>query len=173
MPIGSLAPPNPRSELPAGACLRFLSHVRLMLGGGSMQKTSSGTRVRPVRVLVIDEGALVGAELARSLSDHDVVAVECGENALALLGAGMRFDLILCDARLGGMSGAMLLASLRADHPTQADRVVFMTDRSASPIVDRLLDGVSNLCVERPFDMDGLRSLIERRVLTAPTSRTA
>jgi CheY-like chemotaxis protein len=140
-----------------------------------MQKTISGTRVRPGRVLVIDEGALVGAELARSLNDeHDVVAVECGENALALLAAGMRFDLILCDAMMrGGMGGVALLACLRADHPAQADRLVFMTDRIVSPIVQRLLDGVPNLCVERPFDMDGLRSLVERRVRTVEPARSS
>jgi hypothetical protein len=29
-----------------------------------------------------------------------------------------------------------------------------------------LLDGVSNVCIEVPLDMDGLRALIERRTRT-------
>jgi hypothetical protein len=32
-----------------------------------------------------------------------------------------------------------------------------------SPVLQYLLDGAPNLCIEVPFDMDGLRALIERR----------
>jgi CheY-like chemotaxis protein len=140
--------------------------------GIGVQKARSGTRVRPGRVLVIDDGALVGGELARGLTEHEVTAVDCGEHALGLLAEGLRFDLILCDAMMPGMNGPALLACLRAEHPAQAERLVFMTDRIVSPVVQHVLDGVSNLCIERPFDMDGLRSLIERRILTGPDSRS-
>jgi two-component system, NtrC family, sensor kinase len=140
---------------------------------GSVQKTVSGTRLRPGRVLVIDDGAIDGGELARCLSEHEVHAVECGEDALALLVEGHHFDLILCDVMMPGMSGTELLTCLEADHPAQAERLVFMTDRFVSPIVQHLLEGVSNLCVERPFEVDGLRSLLERRIRTVSSPRTA
>jgi CheY-like chemotaxis protein len=140
--------------------------------GDGPQKTQSGTQVRPARVLVIDDGAVVGAELAESLSSDRVETVECGEDALALLRAGQSFDLILCEVMMPGMTGPELLSCLASDHPTQAERLVFMTDRIVSPVVQHLLEGVPNLCLERPFDVEGLRSLIERR-LRRPASRTA
>jgi|SRR5580692_5584231 CheY-like chemotaxis protein len=140
--------------------------------GEGPQKTQSGTQVRPARVLVIDDGSVVGAELAESLSSDRVVAAECGEDALALLRAGQSFDLILCEVMMPGMTGPELLSCLAADHPAQAERLVFMTDRIVSPVVQHLLEGVHNLCLERPFDVEGLRSLIERR-LRRPATRTA
>jgi CheY-like chemotaxis protein len=116
-------------------------------------------------VLVIDDGASVGAELARSLgSACDVVAVSCGEDGLALFAAGQSFDLVLCEVLMKSMSGPEVLSSLEASHPNQAARLVFMTDRIVSPVIQRLLEGVPNLCLERPFDVEGLRGLIERRV---------
>jgi CheY-like chemotaxis protein len=140
--------------------------------GGGPQQTRSGTRVRPARILVIDDGTIVGAELADSLSCDQVVAVECGEDALALLTAGQSFDLILCEVMMPGMSGPELLSCLEADHPAQAERLVFMTDRIVTPVVQYLLEGVHNVCLERPFDLEGLRSLIERRI-RQPASKTA
>jgi CheY-like chemotaxis protein len=148
------------------------SHARLQWMSGGPEKKSSGTRVRPGRVLVIDDEGVVGDELARSLEEHDVVTVDCGEDALALVTAGQRFDLILCDVMMPGMNGAALLAHLEVDHPAQAERLIFMMDRMISPIIQHLLEGVPNLCIERPFDMEGLRALIERRIRTVPDSRT-
>jgi CheY-like chemotaxis protein len=121
---------------------------------------------------VIDDRGVVGAELAQDLRDDRVVAVECGEDALALLDAGQSFDLILCEVLMPGMSGPELLSCLEANHPSQAERLVFMTDRIVSPVVEYLLEGVPNTCLERPFDLEGLRSLIERRI-RQPASNTA
>jgi CheY-like chemotaxis protein len=136
------------------------------------QQKRSGTRVRPGRVLVIDDGAVVGAELMETLNGHHVVAVECGEDALALFAAGQAFDLIVCEVLMQGMSGPELLSCLGADYPGQGERLVFMTDRVVSPVVQHLLRGVPNLCLERPFDVEGLRSLLERRI-RQPASKTA
>lgn len=136
------------------------------------RKPTSGTRVRPGRVLVVDDGAVVGRELGRALPDHDVIAVSCGEDAVGLLRSGKTFDLVLSDIVMPGMSGIELLACLEDEFPAQADRLLFMADRMVSPVVAHLLAGVPNLCVERPFDLDGLRALIERRIRT-PSARTA
>jgi CheY-like chemotaxis protein len=132
---------------------------------GGPQKTESGTRARIGRVLVINDAPQVGDELKLSLSDQHVVCVESGEDALALVAAGRWFDLILCEVMMQGMNGIEVLASLEDAHPDQAERVVFMTDRLVSPVVTHLLEGTHNLCIERPFDAEGLRSLLERRTL--------
>jgi CheY-like chemotaxis protein len=121
---------------------------------------------------VIDDGAVVGGELVQNLTWAHVVAVECGEDALALFNAGQTFDLILCEVMMPGMTGPEVLSCLEADHPAQAERLVFMTDRVVSPVVQHLLKGPPNLCLERPFDREGLRSLIER-CMRQPALHTA
>jgi CheY-like chemotaxis protein len=140
------------------------------VGKGSRQ-TRSGTRARTARVLVIGVSADAGSELAKGLR-CEIVAVPRGEAGIALVAAGQGFDMILCEAILPGLGGAEVLSWLEANKPAQARRLVFMMDSIECALVERLLRGVPNLCLERPFDLEGLRSFIERRVLQHP-SRTA
>jgi CheY-like chemotaxis protein len=128
----------------------------------SPRRIESGT-IRRGRVLVVDDGAFEGKRLAKALIEHSVVAVGSGADALAVIAVGRPYDLVLCDVMLSDMTGVELLLRLRRDHPRQARRLVFMARPQLSPVLEYLLDGVSNLCIEVPFDMDGLRALIERR----------
>jgi CheY-like chemotaxis protein len=124
-------------------------------------------------MLVVDDQSIVGEELTRVLIEHDVVAVSSGEEALATLAVGRPFDLVLCDVMLRDMNGVELLARLWCDHAQQAERLVFMVGPKVSPVLQYLLDGISNLCIERPLDMDGLRALVDRRVRSVSSSRVA
>jgi CheY-like chemotaxis protein len=132
---------------------------------GSTRKLESGT-IRRGRVLVVDDEAFEGKKLAATLLEHNVVAVSSGADALAVIAVGRPYDLVLCDVMLRDMTGVELLLRLRRDHPSQAERLVFMARPRLSPVLQYLLDGVSNLCIELPLDMDGLRALIERRTRT-------
>jgi CheY-like chemotaxis protein len=127
----------------------------------TLKKIESGT-IRRGRVLVIDEGS-EARELAATLLEHRIVAVSSGADALSVIAAGCPYDLLLCDVMLRDMSGIELLSRLWHDHPDQAQRLVFMVRAQVSPVLQYLLDGAPNLCIEVPFDMDGLRALIERR----------
>jgi CheY-like chemotaxis protein len=129
----------------------------------------SGT-IRRGRVLVVDDEAFEGKELAATLLEHSVIPVSSGADALAAIAAGRPYDLVLCDVMLPDMSGVELLSRLWRDHPDQAQRLVFMVRAQVSPVLQYLLDGAPNLCIEVPFDMDGLRALIDRRI-RAPGSR--
>jgi CheY-like chemotaxis protein len=126
---------------------------------GSPGRIESRT-LRRGRVLVIDDGAFEGKRLAQTLSEHTVVAVSSGADALAVIAVGRPYDLVLCDVMLSDMTGVELLSRLWRDHPGQAERLVFMARRQLSPVLQYLLDGVSNPCIEVPLDMDGLRALI-------------
>jgi CheY-like chemotaxis protein len=97
--------------------------------------------------------------------------VSSGAEALAVIAAGCPYDLVLCDVMLGDMSGIELLARLWRDHPDQAQRLVFMVGAHVSPVLQYLLDGAPNLCIEVPFEMDGLRALIERRTQSFGSTR--
>ena len=57
-------------------------------------------------VLLIDDDMFILAALRRLLnSEHDVTAVASAPDALALIESGKRFNLILCDVRMPGMTG--------------------------------------------------------------------
>jgi CheY-like chemotaxis protein len=128
----------------------------------SPRRIERGT-IRRGRVLVVDHEALEGKRLVGALVEHNVVAVGSAADALAVIAVGRPYDLVLCDVMLRDMTGVELLSRLRRDHPGQAQRLVFMTSRQLSPVLQYLLEGVPNLCIEMPFDIDGLRALIERR----------
>jgi DNA-binding NarL/FixJ family response regulator len=78
---------------------------------------------RPVRVLIVDDQALVRRGLARLLEIEDAVEVvgeaEDGEAALRLLPPA-RLDVVLVDARMPRMDGVELVRRLTQDHPRVA-----------------------------------------------------
>jgi two-component system, NtrC family, sensor kinase len=136
---------------------------RLFMNGSTGNLESK--RVRRGRVLVVDEEARLGKELAEALIEHDFVTVRSGADALAVIAVGRSFDLVLCALVLRDMSGMDVLFHLCREHPDQAERLVFMA-HSGTSAQPHVFDGVSNLCIDVPSDMDGLRALIERRTRT-------
>jgi two-component sensor histidine kinase/CheY-like chemotaxis protein len=75
----------------------------------------------PVRILYLDDDAGLGVLLNRSLAPHGyhVVAVETGEEALAKLAGGERFDVLAMDHNLTNEVGLDLIPKIRAlpHHP--------------------------------------------------------
>jgi DNA-binding response OmpR family regulator len=127
----------------------------------SPRRIESGT-IRRGRVLVVDDEARLGRKLSDVLIEHDFVAVRSGADALAVIAVGRPFDVVLCHLVLRDMNGLDFLSRLWREHPDHAERVVFMAHNGSSHL--QLLDGVANLCIVVPSDMDGLRALIERRM---------
>jgi PAS domain S-box-containing protein len=113
------------------------------------------------RVLVVDDEILVCDTAAHMLGgEHDVVGVTGGEAALSLLRAGQRFDVILCDLMMPQMTGIDFFAALRSFDPAVQPSVVFMTGGAFTPRARTFLSTVRNPSLEKPFDMHGLRKLV-------------
>ena len=127
------------------------------------RRTLGGTSLRRGRVLVIDGESRAGQKLAEGLVEHDILLVQAGADAFAVIAVGCLYNLILCDVVLPDMTGVELLERVGHDKPAQASRLVFMADARVLPVVESLLDSVSNLCIVPPYDIGGLRALIERR----------
>src|SRR5208282_4216282 len=91
-------------------------------------ETTSGRHTRG-RLLIIDDEVALTRTLRRALSaNNDVVTVNRGRDALALL-ADVRqpdFDLILCDLMMPELSGADVFAEATRSRPELAQRFVFM-----------------------------------------------
>jgi CheY-like chemotaxis protein len=128
--------------------------------------TSSGTRRRPGRVLVIDDEPLLGRGLSRTLGDggHEVVVVSSAASALERLLAGERYDLVLCDLMMPSMDGIDFHWRLAAVLPEEAARIVFVTGGAITERTEAFFHQVPNLLLEKPIDTDGLRALIDRRI---------
>jgi CheY-like chemotaxis protein len=115
------------------------------------------------RILLVDDEAVVAGALQRLLShEHDVTLVTSGRDALDQLRAGARFDVILCDLVMPGVSGIELHSELRRIAPDQADRMIFLTGVAFSGRFQQFLDSIANCWFEKPCNLQELRAAIRR-----------
>jgi DNA-binding NtrC family response regulator len=84
----------------------------------------------------------------------------------ARLERGERFDAIVCDLMMPGMSGMEMFHELDRVAPDQRKRVVIITGAASHPEARDFLSDVTNPWLEKPFDPNRLRALV-RRVLLA------
>jgi PAS domain S-box-containing protein len=129
----------------------------------SAPPSSLGTAPRRSRVLLVDDEVSLGRALAAALQgEHDVVTVDGGEAALALLAKDAAFDVILCDLMMPDVSGIETYTRAVAARPALAERFVFITGGAFSAEATAFL-GDRRACLEKPFDMAQLRELLRRR----------
>ncbi|MCL2447834.1 MAG: ATP-binding protein [Polyangiaceae bacterium] len=115
------------------------------------------------RVLVVDDERLVGEAIARSLSeDNDVEIVTEASEALERIGAGQKYDVVLCDLMMPVMTGMDLYAEIMRTEPKLGGRLIFMTGGAFTPRARAFVESVVNPCLEKPLDMAKLRSLVTR-----------
>ncbi|RKG71869.1 PAS domain S-box protein [Corallococcus terminator] len=120
----------------------------------------SGARAR---ILVVDDEPNVTVALQRSLAtEHEVATANSAQAALRLVNEGGRFDLILCDVMMPGMTGMDLYFELGRSAPEQAGRMVFMTGGAFTPRTVSFLRDVPNLKLSKPLDLTQLRELVGR-----------
>jgi len=119
------------------------------------------------RLLVVDDEPLVCRALGRALGrDHDVRIAETGAQALALIGAGARFDVILCDLMMPDIGGMEVYRELAASAPDQARRIVFVTGGAFSPEAQEFLRTLEHPHVEKPFNMSELLARLHELLVT-------
>src|SRR6266550_4315756 len=121
-------------------------------------------------LLVDDEEGLRRAVLSflKRRGMH-AIAVEDGGDALRVL-RRERFDVIVSDVRMPGMSGGEFLERLRREHPAMVNRLIFTTgDAFAADTATLLRDaGVPSLV--KPYDFARLEILLHEVAEAARTS---
>ena len=114
-----------------------------------------------LRILVVDDEALVRWSLVETLSDsgHDVVAAPDAESAVrAVTNTVVPFDVALLDFRLPDSNDLTLLSRLRRLAP--ATRIILMTAYGTPEILQEALDRGAYCVMSKPFEMAALSPLV-------------
>ena len=121
--------------------------------------------VRRGTLLLVDDDVLFTTSLRRLFAaEHDVTVINDGRIALERLLGGEQFDVILCDLMMPNLTGAELHAAIREKNPEVADHMIFITGGAFSPASQQFLERITNLCFEKPCDLQELRSAVRRRI---------
>jgi signal transduction histidine kinase len=104
------------------------------------------------RILVIDDEPMIGRVITQILSrGHDVVFVQGAQAALEVLEHDTRFDVVLCDLAMPGMSGSEVVEILGARWPALAARTILMTGGAIIERARKLLDETELPVLYKPF----------------------
>jgi two-component system NtrC family sensor kinase len=122
------------------------------------------------RVLVVDDEPLILRMMMHALRDHDVVGVTSAVDGLEQC-TTRKFDVILCDLMMPGMTGMQLYERLRVTNPGIEDRMVFMTGGTLLPDVQGFLASTPSPCLEKPIPIKRLRAYVDERVRRARAQR--
>lgn len=115
------------------------------------------------RILVVDDEELVLRSVRRILShEHEVVAMNSAEDALAMCAAGEKFDLILCDLMMPDMTGMDFHQELSRVSPEQAERMIFITGGAFTEKARAFLSETPREHIEKPFYSANLRAIVQR-----------
>ena len=115
------------------------------------------------KILIIDDEMIMRESLAGWLKrdGHEVVSAASGEDAMQILQTS-RFDILLVDIKMEGMSGLDVLRLVKESDPDVA--VVMITAYgSISTAVEAMKKGAYDYLL-KPFDPDALGVLIDRIV---------
>ncbi len=113
------------------------------------------------KILIVDDELIMRESLAGWLErdGHKVVTASSGEEALVIL-EGSRFDILLIDIKMEGMSGLEVLRQVKENDPDVA--VVMITAYgSISTAIEAMKKGAYDYLL-KPFDPDALGMLIDR-----------
>nr|QDA77063.1 two-component hybrid sensor and regulator [Jahnella sp. MSr9139] len=119
--------------------------------------------VSRVRLLIVDDEAALARALADQLGRvHEVTVAPSADAALELLREGQRFEVVLCDLRMPGMSGDALYTAVAEIDPALARGFIFMTGVSFGADVERFLAESGRPLLEKPFSTeDALEAIAE------------
>lgn len=120
----------------------------------------------PHRVLVVDDDAAVRDMIVRQLTRLGWSATPCATGLEALRQLGARpadFDVLLTDVRMPSLDGPELARRVRALVPSLP--IVLMSGETAGLTRDLVLTGRPWLFLEKPFDGERTREVLESAIV--------
>jgi CheY-like chemotaxis protein len=112
------------------------------------------------RVLIVDDQADMVRSMARLLAGiADVTTAGSGAEAFARIQSGERFDVVVCDVMMPGMTGLDLFDRVRILDEKTSEAFVFATG-GVSPEFQGRLKATGRRCLTKPCDPVELRGLL-------------
>lgn len=125
------------------------------------------------RILIVDDEPRLAQSMRLLLEPaHEVVTTTGGKEALALVSSGQRFDVVVCDLQMPGMTGMDIYAWLREQVPELAERLVFMSGGAYTAAASHFLCTVRNQVLHKPVRPELLLATIDA-ALAPVLTRTA
>ena len=129
------------------------------------------------RVLVIDDEVWI-LDLIRQILQRDGFEVDTVSDGKAALDhvSQSRYELLVCDWKMPGLSGPQLYDRLTSLAPDTASRTIFMTGDVVSDTFQKFLQQHAKTCLSKPFSVQEFRQavssfLAERESTAAADSR--
>ncbi|MEP7122908.1 MAG: response regulator [Byssovorax sp.] len=117
------------------------------------------------QLLIVDDDAKVLAMLDRILGHrHDVTLANDGAEALAVITAGRRFDLVLCNLMMPKMNGMDLYERVEKIAPEQTSGFVFLCGGAVTQRATEFLEGHAGQRFDKPFQLHELEAMIADRL---------
>lgn len=119
------------------------------------------TKSAPLRILVVDDDALIRWSLVEMLSDsrYEAVAVTDAKSAVQIVtDAAVPFDVALLDFLLPDSNDLTLLSRLRRLTPTT--RIILMSAFGTPEIAEKALNLGAYCVLNKPFEMNALSPLV-------------
>lgn len=117
-------------------------------------------------ILLVDDEEAIRMAMQRWLTRRgwNVLVAANGQDALDMLeapDAEARYDAILCDLRMPGISGVQLHNWLDEARPALHARLILATGDVASGEIARFLSSVTCPILEKPFDFSRLSEVLD------------
>ncbi len=130
---------------------------------GAVATLASGGPLR--HVMIVDDEASIRNALARwfTRTGWAVTLCEDGAQALQLVRKDReKFDVILCDLKMPGLSGMDVYRVLQSENPMLLERLIIATGDVASSDVAAFLSTVQVPVLEKPFALDQLATVLRQ-----------
>ena len=120
-------------------------------------------KVAKAKILVVDDEAVISQFVSQILTDegHEVEAVDSAEDALEVV-KSKKYQIIILDIKMPGMSGIELYRRFRKTSPTLAEGVVFITGDVMGASTMGFLNKTKVPYIVKPFDARQLKTEINR-----------
>ena len=108
-----------------------------------------------MRIAVVDDDTVMVTLVTRLFPGHDIAAFSGAKPVLEIIAAGERFDVIITDLIMPGVTGTAMHEELLKLAPDQAKRLIFITGGLPPEDID-----VPTL--QKPFSHTLLQEMVER-----------
>jgi PAS domain S-box-containing protein len=115
-----------------------------------------------LRLLVIDDEVAIASTLQDVLLDYDVTISVAANEALDILAADSRFDIVLCDLMMPGMTGPELYREACRMRPELSTHFIFMTGGAFTDWAREFLERTRCPVLDKPFTVASACRVIEQ-----------